>query len=525
MSKNTEMHYHQGRDRNQAFITSLEELVGQDSWARIVDLFVDAMPINEFGFKNSRLNKEGNIPYKPDDLFKLLLYGYRKRIRSSLKLAEACKINVEVMWLLKGLRPSPRTINYFRSNNNKAIEKAHRHFVRLLKNWKLIDGQTLAVDSTKIRGQNSLKNNFNQKKIDRHLEYIEDKMSDYFDQLSKVNEKPKKSSKDLKQIENLKSKLHHKWNKRKDYQALDLQVKQSTDGQVSITDPQARAVLHKRNIVQVGYNIHATADDKHNLIVDVFTGGVNDTYGLSEAGKRAQEILQKKKFDLLADKGYHTGIELARCERRGVRPFVSPKNPHQNTAGFSKSDFTYDHSNDTYICPAAQTMSSNGSIYKKHERGNYKFKRYTTKACLQCPLKEFCTTSNRGRFIERPLHQDYVDRNDNRVRRYPWYYKKRQEIIEHIFGTIKRQWGMDYTLVKGRANVESEYRLAAICYNLTRALSIYGKDRLEMKLKRLQKQLFYLFLRSYATMVDLVDSILTGTLQIVYKYEKNVRLF
>ena len=127
------MHYQEGVDRNQIFMTSLEDLVPADSWARVVDLLVDAMPLATFEFRNMELNKEdertgpkdeGPVdlqvseprqwmggPYHPSDLFKLLLYGYRKRIRSSLKLNEACRINVEVMWLLRGMRPSARTIN------------------------------------------------------------------------------------------------------------------------------------------------------------------------------------------------------------------------------------------------------------------------------------------------------------------------------------------------------------------------------------------------------------------------------
>jgi transposase len=145
------MHYQRGKDRGQVFMTSLEEMVDPESWARIVDLFVDALPVTELGFAHSKLNKEGNLPYHPADLFKLLLYGYRHGIRSANQLAKACTINVEVMWLLKGLRPSPRTVNYFRANNTEAIENAHRHFVGLLKNWKLIDGQVMAVDGTKIQ--------------------------------------------------------------------------------------------------------------------------------------------------------------------------------------------------------------------------------------------------------------------------------------------------------------------------------------------------------------------------------------
>ncbi len=118
------MHYQDGQDRNQMFVTSMEEMVAADSWARIVDLFVDSMSLGDFGFMNMELNKEGNIPYHPSDLCKFVLYGYRKRIRSSLKLSEACKIDVEVMWLLKGLRPSQYTINYFRSNNGPANRKS-----------------------------------------------------------------------------------------------------------------------------------------------------------------------------------------------------------------------------------------------------------------------------------------------------------------------------------------------------------------------------------------------------------------
>ncbi len=165
------------------------------------------------------------------------------------------------------------------------------------------------------------------------------------------------------------------------------------------------------------------------MIVDVFSKGLNDTYGLSEAGKRAQDVLGIDKINLLADtrlpkysyggqEGYHTGIELARCERRGVRPYVSPKDPNeQSLPGFNKSDFIYDKKTDTYTCPAGSVMTTNGSIYKKSDKGKYRFRRYLTKDCQTCPLKNQCTARDQGRLIERPLHQDYVDRNDNRVRK------------------------------------------------------------------------------------------------------------
>jgi transposase len=478
------MQYRQGQDRDQMFLTSMSEFVAPDSWARIVDLFVNSLPMATFGFKNATLNTEGNIPYCPSDMFKLFLYGYRKRIRSAKQLEEACIINLEIIWLLKGLRPSARTINYFRSNNGEAIEKAHKHFVRLLKSWKLIDGDLIAVDSMKVRAQNSLKNNFNQKKIDRHIEYIDSKMQDYFDEWEDVkNSKIRGKKKKLIQIE---EKINALVDRREHYDEVQEKINASHDGQVSVTDPDARAVILHRNIVQVGYNIQMTADAKHNFIIDCHASGVNDLYSLSEAAHRAKEVLQVDKSDILADKGYYNGIEIARSERMGMRPFVAPRDQApQSEEGYNKSDFIYNKKEDTYTCPAGQTLSTNGQIYVKGDKQKYKFRRYMTKACATCPLAANCTTNQRGRQIERSLYQNYVDRNDARFYKYYQTYRLRQQVIEPIFGIFKRQWDLDYTILKTKEKVLTEYRIAGLAYNLMRLVTEKGINWVQKRLKKL----------------------------------------
>ena len=79
---------------------TLEQLVAPDSWARIIDLFVDILPIDELGFKHVKLQSEGRPPYNPATLLKLYLYGYKHSIRSSRKLEHSCKINEEEKELL-----------------------------------------------------------------------------------------------------------------------------------------------------------------------------------------------------------------------------------------------------------------------------------------------------------------------------------------------------------------------------------------------------------------------------------------
>ena len=480
------MHYQRGKNRDQVFMTGLEQIVESDSWVRVVDLFVDAIPIGEFGFKNSTLNKEGNLPFHPSDMFKLLLYGYRKRIRSANKLHEATKINVEVMWLMKGLRPSARKICYFRSQNTEAIEKAHRYFVKLLKSWALIDGSVVAVDGTKVKAQNSLKNNFNQKKIDRHLEYIDNKIGDYLDQIEDLEKSKYSPQTKKKKISQIEEKLNKLPCRKAEYEQLQNEVDQSSDGQVSLHDPDAKMVIKHRNITEVGYNIEVVADSKHSLIVDVFAGGVNDMYEFGRAARRTQEILERKHIDMLGDKGYHNGVEIAYAERRGVRPFISPKGSRaQKEVGFRKQDFKYDTKKDVYICPAGEQLEKELEFWKGTFKKPYLVDRYGTPKCQECSLRSSCTTAKQGRKIERPIHQVYIDRNNRRVARYNEFYRLRQQIIEHVFGTWKRHWGLTYTLLRGKEKVETEYRLAAICYNLSRSMSILGLAGLKERLSTL----------------------------------------
>src|SRR5665811_298683 len=95
-------------DRNQLLLLppSLDEFIGEDNPAKVIDVFVDSLDLNKTGFKNSIPVEQGCPPYNPADLLKLYLYGYMNRIRSSCKLEKECKRNIEVCLLYTS--PSPR---------------------------------------------------------------------------------------------------------------------------------------------------------------------------------------------------------------------------------------------------------------------------------------------------------------------------------------------------------------------------------------------------------------------------------
>ncbi len=225
------MKYIKGINRNQLvlFPTSLDEAIEEDNEVRLIDLFVDSLDMEQMGFNVNHI-ENGRPAYHPKDLLKLFIYGYLNRIRSSRQLEKATKINIEVMWLLKGLNPDHNTIANFRKDNSKAIKKVFRATVQIAKHFELIGGKLIAGDSTKLRAQNSKKNNYNQKKIDRHIAYIDNKLDEYNKILSE-NDHDKK----LKQenIDSIKAEIEKHNERKQQYKKLEKQLKESGEKQIS----------------------------------------------------------------------------------------------------------------------------------------------------------------------------------------------------------------------------------------------------------------------------------------------------
>ena len=461
---------------------SYEENVAQDSWARIVDLFVDILPLSELGF-DAVIAEEGRPPYAAADMLKLFLYGYRSGLRSSRKLQHACRDSLEVRWLMKGLTPSARKIAYFRKDNARAFKAAFRHFVAMLKDMDLIEGSTIAIDSFKIRAQNSLKNNFNQKKIDRHIDYIDNKIEEYEQALDQADDE------DQQQV--IKEKIDYQKSKHDNYKQIEGQLHDSGQSQISLNDPDARAVILHRNITNVGYCVQAGCDSKHKLFVNNDTGSVNDTRALAPMAIDAKNLLGVETMDVLADKGYTTGQQIHECTDNKITTYCSPKeSTKQKNDLFPISRFTYDPTADTYTCPNNAVLSGTGNVY--HKNNNVKVKHYKNfKACSVCPLSRKCTTSKKGRLIERSIYQEDLEENAERVNQNPEYYRERQQVTEHQFGTLKRHWGFTYTLMKTRTHVLTEVNLMMICYNLRRLMSIFSITELKNRLKGLAPYFLY----------------------------------
>lgn len=487
------MKYIRGNNRNQLEFYCLEERIGADTEVRLIDLFVDSLNFVELGFVEPKQSAKGGRPaYHPSDLLKLYLYGYLNQIRSSRKLEKETRINIEVMWLLRGLTPDHNTISNFRKDNPEAIRKVFKATVSLAKNFDLIGGKLIAGDGTKLRAQNSKKNNFNAKKIERHLTYIEAKLEEYSTALAEADG-------DTTTQQELKKKIGIQQQRKQKYQGFQKQMEETHEVQISTSDPESRQLATRNGITEVAYNIQSTVDGKHCLPIHYEVTNENDSRAMGDVLEGAVEELGHNQFVALFDKGYHTGAEFVKADALGVEVLVAvPELPASSMAphpDYNLNNFTYNEGNETFTCPQGHPMTSNGKWYTRtrdrvggRKQEPVKVKHYKTKACKACPVYDLCTRAKdkRGRVMERAAHAHLVETNRKRMEEHHELYRKRQTIVEHPFGIIKRQWGFSYIMTKKTIkHASADVGLIFSAYNLKRIFNILPQEELKKYLNGL----------------------------------------
>jgi transposase len=487
------MAYIVGFDRSQItlFPATVEETIDENNVVRLVELFINGLDLNKFGFQKAIPSEEGRPSYHPSDLLKLYIYGYLNRIRTSRLLERECKRNIELIWLLKGLQPCFRTIAGFRSEHPQAFKNLFRHFVQCCRSWNLIDGDLVGIDSSKFRAVNSKKNNYNQAKIDRQVDHINEKIESYFNEMDQA---------DAEQHDTLAEKIMKQAERGLKYDRLQELLTTSGADQISTTDPDSRSMILHGSVIEVAYNVQTAVDDKHKLIVHYEATNVNDRKALFPVAFEVKKICNKERISALADKGYHNGEQLQQCMINDIITFVAFQEVNRNnpvpTPAYFGERFIYDDKQDQYTCPAGNTMKSTGTWYTKKYRktSSTQVKHYKTPACKTCPVRSECTTNPNGRIIDRSENAEAVEANNRRLLAQKELYQQRQQLCEHPFGTIKRQWGYDHILLKGLKKNNGEFGIIFLVYNFVRTLGIIGFQGLKKHLERCF--LFFLTIRS-----------------------------
>jgi len=477
------MSYKTGVDKFQTMLPDcLDNYVSEDHLCRVIDAFVEQLDMAELNFKYARHADTGCRPYNPKMMLKLYIYGFMNRVRSSRRLEAETQRNIEVMWLMDKLTPDDKTICNFRRDNAKSIKAVFRLFSKLCNDWGLYGKEVVAVDGTKIRANNSRKNNHNLTTVKRNLAWLEKRITEY---MTALEENDKAEKNEIKpSTEGIKEMLEKLNTKKDKYDSLLSQIEANNGAEVSTVDEDARLMKQSGSAgLDVCYNVQSVVDSKNGLIVDIDVTNSSDDRGeLFSMTEKAKEIMEADEITALADRGYYESADIVKCEGNGTKCLVSKPGTanRTNAEKYFRDKFIYNHQTDTYICPEDIVLK----YMRDQELKGIKYRVYANYgACRVCPNKDKCTKAKNGRQILRSQYQDTMDIVDNRTKENKKLYKTRQQIVEAPFGTIKRIWGYSNFLCKGTEKITGEACLAFLAYNLRRVINIMGTNKLIAALK------------------------------------------
>ena len=466
----------------------IEDYVGPDNPVRAIDAYVDAVDVGGAGFRHPGSGGgRGQPPYHPRDLLKLYVYGYLHRIRSSRALEREAGRNLELIWLLKGLEPRYRTIGDFRKENWAALKATCREFVLVLRDLGLVGGECVAIDGAFFDGNASKASITTRKKLAERLAALDRDIETYgaaldANDLAEAAHPPAGLDGGGRDGKDIGQEVAALMEKRAKLQADLARLDESGETQLSRTDPDARR-LSKRGQTLAGYNVQIAVDDKHKLIVasEVVNDG-NDTGQLYNMAKTAKEELGVETLTVLADTGYYNSIGLKACEDDAIVAYVpaAERDARLKQQGrISHEEFIYDAEADAYRCPGDKLLTP--SKGRKINTGGRVEIRYTSRQadCNACPLRSRCLSARTPtRTVYRWEHEAVLERHRARMKNAAVQMRRRAELAEHPFGTLKCRAGYRHFLVRGFDKVRGEWSLMALCYNFSRALNIVGLDRL-----------------------------------------------
>lgn len=482
--------YRTGLNRHQTLLLppSIEEYVSDNNPVRAVDTYIESLDVKNMGFQHTDKGSAlgGGPAYPPKMLLKLYLYGYLNRIRSSRRLERECRLNLELIWLLEGEKPSHASIANFRKNNLDGIKQVNSDFTQLCRELELFGGREIAIDGTFMKGNASKSSIYTKEQLEKQSEKLEKDIADVAKYLEELEENDQTEQDVSNEDKALADKLKRLKQKLARSQARLDRIEEG-ETQLSETDPDAR-LLTKRKQTTAGYNAQMAVDAKNKLIVcnNVVNDG-NDTQQLAPMALEAKEVLDAQALIANADSGYENYDQIKDCVDASITPYMPLKDRDAQTqkqGRYPRSAFKYDAKNDCYQCPADNLLKRTGTQKKNGKL----FWRYASKVsqCSQCEHRQQCLPKTTGyRQLTRWEHEHIIEDHRERMEQSGREHMiTRASLAEHPFGTMKSHMGLHHFLMRGLEKVRAEMNLQVLAYNFKRVMSLVRISAFKKHLKQ-----------------------------------------
>lgn len=179
----------------------------------------------------------------------------------------------------------------------------------------------------------------------------------------------------------------------------------------SETDPDARFLRERGGRFRLGYSGELAVSEDHFIVAARVTQQAADTASLLPMAEEVERRCRERPRQVLADSGFYSGANLDGLKARGIDGYVADTN-------------------------LAAALKRGGEV----KAGNR-------------PVRHGETLRMREKLRTPSGRRTYLHR---------------KAMVETVIGTLKQQRGMRQFLRRGLGNVQTEWLLAAISYNLTR---------------------------------------------------------
>ena len=456
------------REQAWLFPPSLEEKIPLNHGSRFVAAFVDGLDAE--AWEELEIDPKGNPrgagAYHPRALLSIWMYGFMTGIRSARKLEAACHENVAFMWLSGQQTPDHNTLWRFYKAHRDRMRYLLKRTVRSAVSAGLVNLALQAVDGTKISGNASGDRTYDAEGLKRLLERTQAAIEDLEDRNTTAGGPVQASlPPELADTQALRQRLK---------EALERIDQEDSPNHANLTDPDAGLLKSGQGGFITGYNAQSmvapiSSDDASSMIITAAdVSSVSDDHPqlllMIEASEENTGVGHEV---TVADAGYHSGANLADCASSGHRVLMPDTHNLRRGSPYHKAHFTYEAESDSYLCPHDQRLTFKGAF--KHAKG-FSLRRYRADGalCRVCPAFGECTSSANGRSIRVSEYEPELIRHRELMstEAAKSIYKRRQGLVEPVFGNLKECHGARRFLLRGRENVLSEWHLLAAAFNL-----------------------------------------------------------
>lgn len=463
----------------ESLLDYIEKNLPEDHLCKLVKRVVFSLDTRKIERKYS---PRGQNPFHPKLLLGTLFYAYATRDRSSHKIEEKCQRDHAFIYLMQCYTPDHSTICNFRNNNIEQIEEYFVEILRIMNKLGITRVGNLYIDGTKLRANASAKRTKDRQGFEKWLQRVKEQISGILKEAEEIDKAEDLREKAGSVQESLKKKLSdRKYLKNKIEEALK-QMREEDGGKVNLTDPNAHHMKSGGSKdIRPGYNCQAAATEEGVIVSAEAVPDANDKEQLKPMIEKSESNTKQRVEEITADCGYGSYENYEYLEQKKIDGYVPDNDFHKFKSGeydkedkrYHLSNFKYDPSTDSYICPEGRRLNYWKTRKNKTKSRQWNHKAYRGIQCGDCSKRSLCTKS-KARELLIEIREPLLNKMRKKLltEKGKLKYLKRQYTIEPIFGHLKFNLGYRHFLLRGLKKVNAEFKLMCIGWNLKKMLQL-----------------------------------------------------